>query len=183
MMNEAVSVLMSKNLITVGPGDTLDKVKDIFVNNKIHHLPVVEGEKLVAAFIIDISKRKQLEEELRNQTVNLEKLVGERTRELEHLNLGLQTQVHERKMAEAALIQSQEQLKSMLNQERELNVLKTRFVSMASHEFRTPLSTILSSISLVERYSESEHFEKRDKHVKRIKKSVKQLTDILDDFL
>jgi CBS domain-containing protein len=47
MMNEAVSVLMSKNLITVGPGDTLDKVKDIFVNNKIHHLPVVEGEKLV----------------------------------------------------------------------------------------------------------------------------------------
>ena len=142
-----------------------------------------KGEHLVAAFIIDISERVRLETEISNHTQNLEKLVVERTQELEHLNLGLQTQVYERKNAERALRKSQKKLELMLDKERELNALKSRFVSMASHEFRTPLSTILSSISLVDRYSEQDHVDKRNKHVERIKNSVKQLTGILEDFL
>ncbi|MFM7727244.1 MAG: sensor histidine kinase, partial [Flavobacteriales bacterium] len=64
-----------------------------------------------------------------------------------------------------------------------LNDMKSRFVSIASHEFRTPLSTILSSISLVERYEKPEEKEKKTKHVERIKSSVKNLTEILNDFL
>lgn len=64
-----------------------------------------------------------------------------------------------------------------------LNELKSRFVSMASHEFRTPLSTILSSASLIESYNQQDQVEKRNKHTDRIKASVKNLTDILDDFL
>jgi len=54
---------------------------------------------------------------------------------------------------------------------------------MASHEFRTPLSTILSSVSLIEKYKEEEYAEKRTKHVNRIKSSVNNLTGILNDFL
>lgn len=54
---------------------------------------------------------------------------------------------------------------------------------MASHEFRTPLSTILSSASLIERYSEESGQDNRIKHVGRIKENVKNLTDILEDFL
>ncbi len=54
---------------------------------------------------------------------------------------------------------------------------------MASHEFRTPLSTILSSISLLSKYSTTEDQPKRDKHIDRIKSSVKSLTDILNEFL
>ena len=54
---------------------------------------------------------------------------------------------------------------------------------MASHEFRTPLSTILSSISLLSKYLTSEEQHKRDKHIDRIKSSVKTLTDILNEFL
>jgi signal transduction histidine kinase len=54
---------------------------------------------------------------------------------------------------------------------------------MASHEFRTPLSTVLSSISLLAKYSTTEDQPKRDKHIDRIKSSVKTLTDILNEFL
>lgn len=54
---------------------------------------------------------------------------------------------------------------------------------MASHEFRTPLSVILSSVSLVAKYTEPEQEEKRKKHLDRIKSLVKNLTEILEDFL
>jgi signal transduction histidine kinase len=54
---------------------------------------------------------------------------------------------------------------------------------MASHEFRTPLSTVLSSASLLSKYSAADDQEKRDKHIQRIKNSVNHLNDILEDFL
>jgi len=78
---------------------------------------------------------------------------------------------------------SEKSLKDALEKEHQLNELKSRFVSMASHEFRTPLSTILSSMALVEHYTEPEQAAKRMKHIDRIKSSVKNLTNILDDFL
>jgi PAS domain S-box-containing protein len=70
-----------------------------------------------------------------------------------------------------------------LEREKQLNELKSRFVSMASHEFRTPLSTILSSASLTEKYVEINDIEKIEKHIARIKSSVGLLTSILNDFL
>lgn len=73
--------------------------------------------------------------------------------------------------------------KNALAKEKQLNELKSRFISMASHEFRTPLSTILTSVSLINRYQSSEEQPKRDKHIKRIKSNVSNLTGILDDFL
>jgi PAS domain S-box-containing protein len=76
-----------------------------------------------------------------------------------------------------------EELTKSLEKEKEVNDLKSRFVSMASHEFRTPLSTILSSISLLAKYTQTDDQPKRDKHIDRIKSSVKTLTDILNEFL
>ena len=70
-----------------------------------------------------------------------------------------------------------------MEKEKEVNDLKSRFVSMASHEFRTPLSTVLSSVSLLSKYTSTEDQSKRDKHIDRIKSSVKTLTDILNEFL
>ncbi|BDC99208.1 ATP-binding protein [Persicobacter psychrovividus] len=78
---------------------------------------------------------------------------------------------------------AEEEIRRALAKEIELNELKTRFVTTASHEFRTPLSTILSSASLIGRYTESSQQERRDKHVQRIKSSVNNLTGILNDFL
>jgi PAS domain S-box-containing protein len=78
---------------------------------------------------------------------------------------------------------AEERTKEALEKERKLNELKSRFVSMASHEFRTPLSTVLSSLSLIEKYDEAELNEKKPKHYKRIRSSVRHLTNLLNDFL
>jgi signal transduction histidine kinase len=75
------------------------------------------------------------------------------------------------------------ELHDALMKERELNDLKSRFVSVASHEFRTPLTTIASSVSLMARYAETNDKEKQTKHIHRIKNAIDNLTDILDDFL
>ncbi len=75
------------------------------------------------------------------------------------------------------------ELSQALSKERELSDLKSRFVSMASHEFRTPLSTILSSVSLISKYTSTEDQDKRDKHILRIRSAVNNLTDILNEFL
>lgn len=78
---------------------------------------------------------------------------------------------------------AQQDMENALEKEKQLNELKSRFVSMASHEFRTPLSTILSSVTLIEKYQKETDEEKRKKHIYRIKSSVNNLTGILNDFL
>jgi PAS domain S-box-containing protein len=150
----------------------------------------IKDKILIMAFVIDITERKKAEEALKRSeeqllvyAAELEKKVEARTEalnksvaELEETNHFLQQQIKERKRAE-------EEAKIALEKERELNELKTKFVSIASHEFRTPLSTILSSASLVAQYKEKGDHEKIDKHVLRIKSSVNHLTAILNDFL
>ena len=90
--------------------------------------------------------------------------------------LSIAHDISERKKAE-------EDLRKALEKEKELSELKSRFVSMASHEFRTPLSTVLSSAYLIEKYTSTEDQPKRTKHLQRIFSSVNMLTDILNDFL
>ena len=77
----------------------------------------------------------------------------------------------------------EKQREEALQKERQLNELKSRFVSMASHEFRTPLSTVLSSVSLIEKYIEKGDLDKTEKHIDRVKNAVSGLTEILNDFL
>ncbi|HWB25702.1 MAG TPA: PAS domain S-box protein [Chitinophagaceae bacterium] len=78
---------------------------------------------------------------------------------------------------------AEEEVWHAYEKQRELNELKSKFVSIASHEFRTPLSVILSSTDLILKYTEANDTEKVNKHIERIKGSVRSLTDMLNDFL
>lgn len=84
---------------------------------------------------------------------------------------------------EEKVAQRTSELIAALDHEKELNDMKSRFVSMASHEFRTPLTAMLSSISLVKAYHHEDNLEKRNKHILRIQNSIASLIDILNDFL
>jgi PAS domain S-box-containing protein len=90
--------------------------------------------------------------------------------------LGIAIDISEKKKAESELL-------AALDKEKELNELKSRFVSMASHEFRTPLSAVLSSAYLLSKYVKTEDQPQREKHIQRIVSSVTSLTEILNDFL
>jgi signal transduction histidine kinase len=81
------------------------------------------------------------------------------------------------------LQQSEKDLRASLIKEHQLNNLKSRFVSMASHEFRTPLSTMLSSVFLLEKYSTTEQQPHRLKHTYKIKESIHHMNALLEDFL
>jgi signal transduction histidine kinase len=144
---------------------------------------IQENERYVIAFIIDITRRKEIETNMLNQQSQLEKMANA----MRQLNAELEAKVEERtiilKEALQRLEQSQEELSEALDKERQLNEIKSRFVSMASHEFRTPLSTILSSAALVNRYTTTEEQDKRNRHIDKIKGSVKHLNDLLEDFL
>lgn len=142
------------------------------------------NEKLfVIAFVIDITVRKEHESTVVKQKEELQRI----TTQIKQMNASLEKKVEDRtKMLHetiTALEQSKHELGNALKTEKDLSELKSRFVSMASHEFKTPLSTILSSAYLLEKYNNGSETEKRSKHITRIQNAVNDMRLILDDFL
>jgi len=128
-----------------------------------------EDRKIYTGFIHDLSKEKEAEQRLYEYASELEGLVEERTKSL--------------KKTVTALREAKEEVSLSLEKEKELNQLKSRFVSMASHEFRTPLSSVQLSSSLIEKYAQPFQNKNIEKHVHKIKNAVGNLTTILNDFL
>ena len=127
----------------------------------LNHFQVAD-QRFVMGLVSDVTQRRSVELELQRTNVELEERVESRTAEL--------------KLAEKSV-------REALEAEKELNALKSRFVSMASHEFRTPLSTIMSSVDLIARYSDGPQRDKVERHVSKIRGKVRELTTMLNDFL
>ncbi len=127
------------------------------------------GRKIYAGFIHDISHQREAEDRLKEYAAHLEEQVEKRTQSLEETVQALQ--------------RAKEEVSLSLVKERELGQLKSRFVSMASHEFRTPLSSVQLSASLIEKYAQPFDSPNISKHVGKIKNAVGNLTTILNDFL
>ncbi|WP_372916721.1 ATP-binding protein [Salegentibacter sp.] len=136
----------------------------------------IDGEDFVMSLIVDITVRKENQRRIRELNAELEDKIKIRTKELRETVEDLEKEISKRKEAE-------KRIKLALKQEKELNELKTKFLSLVSHEFKTPLSGILTSATLAGKYVTGEQQEKREKHLRTIKDKVHYLNNILNDFL
>lgn len=93
-----------------------------------------------------------------------------------HEILVVMKNITERKIAERKLVRA-------IEKEKELSAMKSRFVTMASHEFRTPLSTMLSSVFLLQNYTGEKYEEQKKTHLDRIRRSIQTLSELMNDFL
>ncbi len=143
----------------------------------------IVGKSFIMALVIDISIRKQQEIRLQELNAELEGKVKERTKALSKTVEELKIVNTERDAEIKKRIEAQNKTKNALKKEKELNELKTKFLSLVSHEFKTPLSGVLTSAMLLGKYKLTEQQEKRDKHIKTISDKVHYLNNILNDFL
>ena len=134
------------------------------------------GNTYVLALVYDMTEMRAKDSEILELNQHLEEKIKQRTQELRLTVAELKREIRKRETAEA-------KMKDALQREKELNELKTKFLSMVSHEFKTPLSGILTSATLVGKYSQEEQQPKRDKHLKTIIGEVNRLNGILNDFL
>ena len=137
------------------------------------HLAVLSS---IASLAANKLVRARAEEQLQRLNEDLELRVKARTAELGDINNRLRAEVGAREVAES-------ELRVALAAERELNQLKSSFVSMISHEIRTPLEVILSSSNILDRYLERLPPEKRKAQLRAIRKSVHRMNDLVEDVL
>jgi len=159
-LSEGKTTLLFENRYRRANGDYVHFLWNSDVDESTQHIYAVAS---------DITKLKKYENELKEVNSNLELRVQERTQALEDLINRLK--------------EKEGKLQTALKEEKEFNDLKSNFVSMASHEFRTPLTSVQSSADLIALHIKNQNFDKVDKHITRIKQSVQHVHRLLEDFL
>ncbi|MTJ50468.1 response regulator, partial [Dolichospermum sp. UHCC 0259] len=155
-ITESIPIIFMTALV-----DTVDKVKGL-------HLGAVDY----------ITKPFQKEELLARVQTHLHLRQLSKTLEIKNQQLTELTEDLENRVAERTA-----ELKQALDKEKELNQLKSRFITMASHEFRTPLAIISSSSGILQEFSDRISEERKQEHLQTIQHTIKHITQILDDVL
>ncbi|MEQ8468571.1 ATP-binding protein [Coleofasciculus sp. E1-EBD-02] len=137
-----------------------------------------DSEQILGAVLVfhDVIEQRQIQALLKRTNADLEQRVAESTAQLRQQNQQLEAEIARRQQLE-------EELRVALARERELSQLKSRIVATVSHEYRTPLTTILSSTEMLQRYSDRLTPEKKQTHFQRVKQSVEHLTNLVNDMI
>ena len=171
-LNQGVKEKKEKSLSIYG----IHKSKSMFPVELSLNVFKLCDKEYIMALVTDISTRKEQEEKLSKLNAKFEQKIILKTKELNETISQLE---HENMLR----VDAEKDINIAFRRERELNKLKTNFLSLVSHEFKTPLSGILTSIILLGKYNLAEQQEKRDKHIKIITDKVQYLNNILNDFL
>lgn len=132
--------------------------------------------ELIDAVQTERQERQKVEAALRLVNQELEIEVEKRTTQLKTANEQLQQEITQRQRVE-------KELREALEREKELGKLKSRFICMTSHEFRTPLTAILGSTELLRHYSHSWTDNKKQLYFDRIQGNVQHMIQLLEDVL
>ncbi len=130
---------------------------------------LITGSVISYLFYKRYKEKKQHEEELIKKNDQLKKILSD-----------LRSEIEKRKLAEEGLIKAKEDITLSYQKEKELNELKSRFVSMISHEYRTPLTVILSATEILSIIRDGKQF---DDNINKIKSQIKVMVNLLEDVL
>lgn len=131
----------------------------------------------------ELAERRKAEENVLLLNQQLEKRVGERTMDLRETMVKLREEVEEHKQLEMKLNIARRELEQLVDKEKELNLMKTSFVSMVSHEYKTPLSVIMSSVSILDVYFQTGDSVGFKRQCGRINESIDGMLKMLNDVL
>ncbi len=133
--------------------------------------------------LTDISDKVELNKQLQTKTEDLESSVESKNMTLTQTIKDLKSENDRNRKLQSQLVRAQLELSKSLESEQESGELKSRFIDMISHEYRTPLTVIMSSAYIIERLADMANESKINKHIDKIIKASNAMTGLLDSTL